>query len=58
MIARILQKELKEKLFKGKTILLLGARQTGKITLIKSLNKEFEFFNADNPVGKCQLRIY
>jgi uncharacterized protein len=48
MIARILQKELKEKLFKGKTILLLGARPTGKTTLIKSLNKEYEFFNADN----------
>ena len=37
MIKRILQKQLEEKLFKGKLILIFGPRQSGKTTLIKEL---------------------
>lgn len=37
MIPRILQSELEKRLFKGKAILLFGARQTGKSTLAEAL---------------------
>lgn len=36
MIPRILQKTLKEEIFHGKAIIILGPRQTGKTTLVKS----------------------
>jgi predicted AAA+ superfamily ATPase len=41
MITRILTKNIKQSLFKGKTIILYGARQVGKTTLVKELLKEF-----------------
>lgn len=41
-IPRDLMGELKKHLFKGKTIILYGARQTGKTTLIRELLKEFD----------------
>lgn len=50
MIERYLQKKLEEKMFKGKVITLLGARQTGKTTLLKLISKQFEqilWLNAD-----------
>ncbi len=37
MIRRILEERIESKLFKGKGIILLGARQVGKTTLLKSL---------------------
>ena len=37
MISRILQSSLEKRLFKGKAILLFGARQTGKSTLAETL---------------------
>lgn len=40
MILRLVQDEIKKKLFKGKVILLFGPRQSGKSTLIESLLKE------------------
>jgi uncharacterized protein len=41
MIERVLQKAIKERLFKGKALLLFGARQTGKSTLaIEMLEKQ------------------
>ena len=40
MISRILSKEIKSCLFKKKAIILIGARQTGKTTLLKSLIQE------------------
>lgn len=40
MIVRLLQDEIEKRLFKGKVILLLGPRQSGKSTLIESLLKE------------------
>lgn len=41
-IPRDLMDELKKYLFKGKTLILYGARQTGKTTLIRELLKEFD----------------
>jgi predicted AAA+ superfamily ATPase len=53
MIPRLLQKQILEKLFKEKAIILLGARQTGKTTLlsgiIKDLDQEALWLNADEP---------
>ncbi|MCD6366283.1 MAG: AAA family ATPase, partial [Bacteroidales bacterium] len=42
MINRILQKKIEEKIESGKAIIILGARQTGKTTLLQSIfgNKE------------------
>lgn len=40
MIQRTLKKQLEEKLFKGKAIILYGARQVGKTTLIKEIAEE------------------
>lgn len=43
MIKRILQQQLKEKFHEGKAIILMGARQVGKTTLLKNI-----FENEDN----------
>lgn len=51
MIQRQLQSLLQEKLHKGKAIILIGARQTGKTTLLKELIKNEEhtlWLNADD----------
>lgn len=37
MISRIIEQQINEKLFKGKVITLIGARQTGKTSLLKKL---------------------
>ncbi len=42
MIIRLLKKKLLDSLFKGKTIILYGARQVGKTTLVTELLKEFD----------------
>ena len=50
MIPRLLEKTIKDKLNKGKAILLMGARQVGKTTLIKNLFKgsdEIIWLNGD-----------
>jgi len=51
MIFRTLQNEIESRLFKGKTILLFGPRQTGKSTLIHAIlssqNKSFLYLNGD-----------
>ncbi|MDR2972265.1 MAG: ATP-binding protein [Bacteroidales bacterium] len=61
MITRTLQAIIKEKLYKGKIIVLLGARQVGKSTLFEQL-KESEFaemsvvsFNCDEPNDRALL---
>lgn len=41
MIARLLKTTIKSRLFNGKTIILYGARQVGKTTLVKSILEEF-----------------
>lgn len=42
MIKRTLKKQIQEKLFKGKVIILYWARQVGKTTLIKEITKEYK----------------
>ncbi|MCF6365464.1 MAG: ATP-binding protein [Bacteroidales bacterium] len=47
---RILEKTLKDYFFKGKVLLIVGARQVGKTTLLQEMSKEFGSFlwlNAD-----------
>ena len=57
MIERILKKRISDQLFKGKTIVLIGARQVGKTTLIQEIlrDMEFLFLNGDDPLIKQQL---
>jgi uncharacterized protein len=53
MIQRILQNIIVSKLNKGKAIIILGARQVGKTTLLKQIALQNEqdsiFFNCDEP---------
>jgi len=57
MIERTLLSELKKRLFKGKAIILIGPRQVGKTTLIRSLleGNEFLFLDGDDPDVRGQL---
>jgi predicted AAA+ superfamily ATPase len=52
MIIRTLQSSLKERLFKGKALLLFGPRQVGKSTLVeallKEIGKEYLYMNGDD----------
>jgi uncharacterized protein len=53
MIPRLLTKTIEDRFFHKKAILLFGARQVGKTTLVKSLLKQYEqqslILNADEP---------
>jgi hypothetical protein len=51
MIIRNLQKSIQAKMGKGKTILLLGARQVGKSTLLKQLFENEKSGVMDKIVG-------
>lgn len=57
MIERILSKKIKDQLFRGKTIVLIGARQVGKTTLIREIlqDREFLFLDGDDPLIRQQL---
>ncbi|HET8838436.1 MAG TPA: ATP-binding protein [Flavobacteriaceae bacterium] len=57
MIERIIKNTLSEKLFKGKTIVIIGARQVGKTTLVKKVlhGKDFLFLDGDDPLVKQRL---
>ena len=57
MIARSLQSIVKQKLNKGKAIIITGPRQVGKTTLINAVleGKEFLFLNGDDPHTKHLL---
>jgi len=57
MIPRIAELVIEERLFRGKVVLLYGARQTGKTTLVKDLIKRHGgiYFNADEPDIRLQL---
>ena len=57
MIKRILQQPIVQKLDKGKAILLIGPRQVGKTTLIKSIlgNREYLFMDGDDPTVRSLL---
>ncbi|RYY07036.1 MAG: ATP-binding protein [Sphingobacteriaceae bacterium] len=50
MVIRLLQKLIEEKLFKGKAIILFGARQVGKSTLIETIlrGEEHLYLNGDD----------
>ncbi len=50
-VDRYLRKAINQKLFKGKTIVVLGQRQVGKTTLVKQIlaeNKDSVFFDGDD----------
>jgi uncharacterized protein len=53
MISRALQQVINQKLDKGKAVVVLGARQVGKTTLLKQValksRQESIFFNCDEP---------
>ncbi len=57
-IQREIQKSLLNDFFKGKVIILAGARQVGKTTLVETILKGKEgliSFNADNPTDRGKL---
>ena len=53
MIKREIQASIESKLFKGKLVIIYGARQVGKTTLIKKIGEKFEnksfYLNCDEP---------
>lgn len=53
MINRLIQPKIEGKLFKGKVIIIYGARQVGKTTLIKEIQKKYQenslYLNCDEP---------
>ena len=57
MIQRTLKNTLSERLFKGKTLLLIGPRQVGKTTLIQEIltGIDFLFLNGDDPLVRTLL---
>ena len=56
-IKRIIQENIESVFFKGKAIIILGPRQTGKTTLVQTIltGKEHLFLNADDPFVQQQL---
>jgi predicted AAA+ superfamily ATPase len=59
-IERTIKKQLQEQFFKGKVILLIGARQTGKTTLLKEIIAGYQqnstWLNADEGDVRTQLQ--
>ena len=57
MITRTLENKIRNKIGSGKAIVLVGARQVGKTTLIKSVLKDndFLFLDADDPTIRSML---
>ncbi|MCC5940643.1 MAG: ATP-binding protein [Balneolaceae bacterium] len=59
MIKRQLQEMVEERLFSGKAIVLIGARQVGKTTLVKTVletrKTEIRFFDGDDPTVRRLL---
>ena len=57
MFLRTIEQNLKKKLKPGKAIVLIGARQVGKTTLIKSILKDVDhlFLDADDPSVRALL---
>lgn len=52
MLKRTIHKSIEDGLFDGKAIIIMGARQTGKTTLLKQIFENYEsvkWFNADEP---------
>jgi len=60
MYKRLIQKQLRQKFFKGKILIMAGARQVGKTVLALKLIKDFpkkdvRLFNCDNPTDRQEL---
>lgn len=59
MIEREIQPSIEKKLFKGKLIIIYGARQVGKTTLIKNIGEKFSdqsiYINCDEPDYRALL---
>jgi predicted AAA+ superfamily ATPase len=59
MIKRQLQEKVEKRLFGGKAIVLIGARQVGKTTLVKCIletrKTEVQFFDGDDPTVRRLL---
>ena len=57
MIERTIKATISDKLFKGKTIIVTGARQVGKTTLVRKVlqGKDFLFLDGDDPLIKERL---
>lgn len=60
MYKRLIEKTIQKKFFKGKILIIVGARQTGKTTLGLDLMKKFpqgqiRSFNCDNPTDREYL---
>jgi len=53
IIKRTIQQRIEDRLFKGKVIILYGARQVGKTTIVKEIEKKYLsssiYFNCDEP---------
>ena len=62
IIQRSIQKSLEASLFKGKVVILYGARQVGKTTLVKELVRKYEgdaiYLNCDEPDISNALKNY
>ena len=57
MIKRVLESKISKKLNSGKAIILIGPRQVGKTTLIKSIldKKDYLFLDGDDPTVRNLL---
>ncbi len=57
MFARTIENIISEKIDSGKAIILVGARQVGKTTLIKEIlkDKDYLFVDADDPATRTTL---
>ncbi len=57
MISRTLEKKILSKIGTGKAIILIGARQVGKTTLIKTIfhNQDYLFLDCDDPTVRAIL---
>lgn len=58
MYTRLIETSIRQKLFKGKVIILIGARQVGKTTLLKSILKDekYLFLNGDETIVRERLK--
>ncbi|AXI99400.1 hypothetical protein CYPRO_0113 [Cyclonatronum proteinivorum] len=59
MIKRVLTERIAKTLFGGKAVVVLGARQTGKTTLLQSLSEQESnrlHLNCDEPIVRTQLQ--
>lgn len=58
LFERIIENTIKEKVNSGKTIVIVGARQVGKTTLLNQIlnNKEYLFLDCDDPTTRGLLQ--